>query len=129
MFNLDQVVGTHAQAVMWRARRAEVLAANLANAETPHYQARDLDFSSMLQNEMGGAQLARTDFKHLALGESANFGSELMYRVPAQASLDQNTVDVQAERAAFLDNALRYQASLRFLGSQFSGLTRAFRGD
>lgn len=114
---------------MWRARRAEVLAANLANAETPHYQARDLDFSSMLQNEMGGAQLARTDFKHLALGESANFGSELMYRVPAQASLDQNTVDVQAERAAFLDNALRYQASLRFLGSQFSGLTRAFRGD
>ena len=129
MFNLDQVVGTHAQAVTWRARRAEVLAANLANAETPHYQARDLDFSSMLQDEMGGAPLARTHTKHLALGDSANFGSELMYRVPAQASLDQNTVDVQAERAAFLDNALRYQASLRFLGSQFAGLTRAFRGD
>ena len=129
MFNLDQAIGIHAQAAVWRARRAEVLAANLANAETPHYQARDLDFSSLLRDHMEGTELTRTDGQHIAVGEAADFGTELMYRVPAQASLDQNTVDVQAERAAFLDNALRYQASLRFLTGNLSGLLRAFRGD
>lgn len=129
MFNLDQALGIHADAALWRARRAEVLAANLANADTPHYIARDLDFASLLQDEMGAAELTQTDPQHFALGSAQNFGAELMYRIPAQASLDQNTVDVQAERAAFLDNALRYQASLRLLNGRLTGLLNAFRGD
>ena len=129
MLNLDTALGIHPHAVLWRARRAEILAANLANAETPHYQARDLDFHAMLADELGGEQLAATDSRHLAAGDADNFGSELQYRVPAQAALDQNTVDVQAERAAFLDNALRYQASLRFLNGSLSGLLSAFRGE
>jgi flagellar basal-body rod protein FlgB len=129
VFSLDQTIGIHAQSVVLRARRAEILAANLANADTPHYQARDLDFSSLLKDEMGTDELVRTDGQHLALGEAGNLGAELMYRIPAQASLDQNTVDVQAERAAFLDNAMRYQASLRFLSGRFTNLLSAFRGD
>lgn len=129
MFNIDQALGIHAHTTQLRARRAEVLAANLANADTPHYQARDLDFSALLAGELDGALLSRTDRGHLALGEPGNFDMELLYRTPAQASLDQNTVDVQAERAAFLDNAMRYQASLRFLNSRLSGLLNAFRGE
>lgn len=129
MFTIDQALGIHAQTTQLRARRAEVLAANLANADTPHYQARDLDFSALFESELDVGALNRTDARHLALGESGDFGMELLYRTPAQASLDQNTVDVQAERAAFLDNAMRYQASLRFLNSRLSGLLNAFRGE
>lgn len=129
MFDLDQAIGIHAHTAVLRARRAEILAANLANADTPHYQARDLDFSALLDNELGSAALTRTDDDHFALGAPGTGDLELLYRTPAQASLDQNTVDVQAERAAFLDNAMRYQASLRFLSSRLSGLLNAFRGE
>jgi len=129
VFDINQAIGIHAQTAVLRARRAEILAANLANADTPHYQARDLDFSALLKDELGDTALTRTDTNHLSLGEPGLGGLELLYRVPAQASLDQNTVDVQAERAAFLDNAMRYQASLRFLNSRLSGLLNAFRGE
>lgn len=130
MFNLDSALGIHPQAAMLRSHRAELLAANLANADTPNYQARDFDFRAALDNALGdGFAMVRTDSRHLALGDGAMGDAEMMYRVPAQASLDQNTVDVQAERARFVDNAMRYQATMRFLDSRFSGLLRAFRGD
>jgi flagellar basal-body rod protein FlgB len=130
VFDLNQAIGIHAQTTILRARRAEVLAANLANADTPHYQARDLDFSALLNDEIGATPLTRSHAEHLGVGDDNGLGEmELMYRVPAQASLDQNTVDVQAERAAFLDNSMRYQASLRFLSSRLSGLLNAFRGE
>lgn len=129
MFDLNQAIGIHAQMVAVRARRAEILAANLANADTPHYQARDLDFSALLRDEIETEVLRHSHPEHLALGEVEHGELELQYRVPVQASLDQNTVDVQAERAAFLDNAMRYQASLRFLDSRLSGLLKAFRGE
>lgn len=129
MFNLDDALGILPQTAMLRARRAEILAANLANADTPNYQARDLDFASLLNDELGTPRLTRTSSGHLALEGEGLYGAELMYRTPQQASLDQNTVDVQAERAAFLDNAMRYQASMRLLDGRLSGLLRAFRGD
>ncbi len=129
MFDLNQAIGIHAHTAILRARRAEVLAANLANADTPHYQARDLDFSALLNGELESSSLQRTNSQHFALGDTQDGGLELLYRVPAQAALDQNTVDVQAERAAFLDNAMRYQASLRFLNSRLAGLLNAFRGE
>lgn len=129
MPGIDDALGIHPQALMLRARRAEVLAANLANADTPHYQARDLDFSHVLGAELDSTRLATTNAGHQGLDEDQYLGAELQYRVPAQASLDQNTVDVQAERARFMDNAMRYQASLQFLDSRISGLVRAFRGE
>lgn len=128
MPSLNDVLATHATALRLRAARAEVLAANLANADTPGYQARDLDFQSLLAAAGDPGQLATTQAGHL--GHAAGDGAApLMYRQPLHASLDQNTVDVQAERAAFLDNALRYQASLTFLNGRIAGLVAALRGE
>ena len=132
MPSLNDVLATHATALRLRAARAEVLAANLANADTPGYQARDLDFQSLLAAAGDPGQLATTQAGHLghAAGDGAGDGAApLMYRQPLHASLDQNTVDVQAERAAFLDNALRYQASLTFLNGRIAGLVAALRGE
>ncbi len=129
MFDINQAVSLHADATVLRAHRAEILATNLANADTPNYKARDLDFSALLDHEMDAASLTRSSADPLGAEEIGNTDYESMYRIPTQASLDQNTVDVQAERAAFLDNAMRYQAGLRFLGDQFSGLISAFKGE
>lgn len=131
MLSLDRHLGIHPQAAMLRSQRAELIASNLANADTPNYQARDLDFGAVLEQALGngdGAGLTRTDGRHFDLGEGPA-GAEVLYRTPTQASLDQNSVDVQAERARFADNAVRYQATLRFLESKFSGLVAAFRGE
>ena len=133
MFNLDQALGVFPQAALLRSKRAEVLAANIANADTPGYQARDFDFKAALASASGtgepAADLAVTRPGHLGLGDDALGGAALQFRTPTQASLDQNTVDVQAERARFADNAMRYQATMRFLDGRFSGLVRAIRGD
>jgi flagellar basal-body rod protein FlgB len=128
MPSFDDALGIHASAVALRVRRAEILAANLANADTPGYQARDLDFKAVLAAAGGADRLARTQAGHIGLsGGSADHA--LQYRQPLHASIDQNTVDVQAERAAFLDNALRYQASMTFLNGRIAGLVSALRGE
>lgn len=129
---LDDAFGIHAQALALRGRRAELLASNLANADTPGYQARDLDFRAALAAAQTpnarAAHLHTTHVRHLgAIDRDA--GGELKYRTPQQPAFDQNTVDVQAERAAYLDNALRYQASLTFLNGRIAGITSALRGD
>ncbi|MGE0484857.1 MAG: flagellar basal body rod protein FlgB [Gammaproteobacteria bacterium] len=128
MPSFDDALGIHASAVALRVRRAEILAANLANADTPGYQARDLDFRAVLAAAGGADTLARTQAGHIGMsGGDADVA--LQYRQPLHASLDQNTVDVQAERAAFLDNALRYQASMTFLNGRIAGLVSALRGE
>lgn len=128
MPSFDQALGIHAGAVAFRAARAEVLAANLANADTPGYHARDIDFRDVLGRE-GGGVLHTTHAGHLDGVHGPDGGVQAKYRQPQQASLDQNTVDVQAERAAFLDNAMRYQASIRFLNGRITGLITALRGE
>ena len=134
MFNFDNALGIHPQAALLRAQRAELISSNLANADTPGYQARDFDFNDALANAMGASgegslALATTDNEHLPLGDSSLGGVALEYRVPTQASLDQNSVDVQGERSRFVDNALHYEASVRFIDGRLSGLLRAIRGD
>lgn len=124
----DSSLGIHALAMEVRAKRAEVLAANIANADTPDYQARDFDFKAVLNGVQTGTTLAQSDPRHLANGNAQYFGADLQYRIPAQGALDQNTVDVQEERAQFLDNALRYEASVRFLNDRLTNLVRAFQG-
>lgn len=129
MPTLDQALGIHPQAMKLRAYRAQVLAANLANAETPNYRARDVDFRSVLSDAGGTTRLAATRRGHFS-DAAPGFGAiDLQYREPHQASLDQNTVDVAAERARFVDNSLRYQASLRFLDGKLSGIKSALRGE
>ena len=122
------VFGIHTQAMAVRARRAEILATNLANADTPGYQARDLDFAAVLAGAGEQGAMLVSNGRHLG-GADPDFSYALRYREPLQASLDQNSVDVQAERAAFADNAMRYQASLTFLNGRIRGLLSALRGE
>lgn len=128
MSNTIDPFGIHSQALALRSRRAEVLATNLANADTPGYQARDLDFAAVLAEQGDHGALRVSDVRHLG-GIDPGFEFALRYREPLQASLDNNTVDVQAERAAFTDNAMRYQASLTFLNGRIRGLMSALRGE
>ncbi|HWK74562.1 MAG TPA: flagellar basal body rod protein FlgB [Povalibacter sp.] len=131
--NLDTYLGVHAAALKVRSQRTEVLAANLANADTPNYQARDIDFKSALAaasgGKTGGVHLATTSAGHIgAATVNGTPTADLKYRVPLAPSLDGNTVDTQLEQAAFAENAVRYQATLTFLNAKFRGLLTAITG-
>ena len=134
--NLDKLVGFHESALKIRTERMEVISGNLANANTPGYKARDIDFNKAMQSAMNeGVQgkhknsggLVRTNERHLSGNPSsvaANF--DMQYRIPTQPDTgDGNTVEVQAERNRFLDNGLRYQASLEFLNGKIKGMKKA----
>ena len=125
--NFDQALGIHPQALAMRERRGEVLAANLANADTPGYKARDLDFKSILKQSLPLTQtLERTQAGHIAPQQLLE--ARALYRNPGQVSLDGNTVEANVEQAKYAENAVQYQASLQFINSKFSGLMMALRG-
>lgn len=137
--SFSQIVGVHEQALALRDRRNQVLATNIANADTPGYQARDIDFRTAMAKAASGSAsqegLSTTSPLHMAGPSSADAsatgglaGGDLKYRVPNQPSLDGNTVESQVEQAQFADNALRYQATLTFLGGEFSSLKLAING-
>lgn len=128
--SIDSALGLHVEALRLRERRTEVLAGNLANADTPGFKARDLDFNAILAQHRDAPRLATTAPAHIGRS-TAGGGSpaELLYRVPAQSSLDGNTVDPHLEKAAFAENAVRYQATLMILGSRLNGLMTAIRGE
>jgi flagellar basal-body rod protein FlgB len=125
--SFDKVLGIHPRVLELRSRRAEVIAANLANQDTPGYLAKDMDFRTAFASVQGKGALQLTHTSHLQPAGSAS--GELLYRVPTQSAIDGNTVDEQQEKAAFADNALRYQASLRFLSNRIRGLLSAIRGE
>lgn len=118
---LDEALRFHQTALSLRAARQELLASNIANADTPNYKARDIDFASALRNALAGASAelsaVRTSPMHLE-GKAGGsiLGAPVMYRKPVQPSADGNTVDMDVERAQFADNALRYEASVNFVG-------------
>jgi flagellar basal-body rod protein FlgB len=132
--NIDQYVGVHAAALDVRAKRNELIANNLANADTPGYQARDIDFRQAMARASGGAtngvSLSTTQAGHIGGADAAEASTnpDLKYRTPLAPSLDGNTVDAQIEQAAFAENAVRYQATLTFLNSKFRGLLTAIMG-
>jgi flagellar basal-body rod protein FlgB len=106
----------------------ELLAANLANADTPHYKARDVDFKSALEEATAGQALTATHAAHLSASGSPAM-VEAKYRIPNQPALDGNTVDPAAEQSAFAETALQYQTSLTLLGMRIAGLRSAIRGE
>jgi flagellar basal-body rod protein FlgB len=127
---IDEAFGVHEQALRLRAARSEVLAANLANADTPGFKARDVDFAAVLKREMPGTvRLAATQPGHLGTSAGSLPASELLYRNPTQPSVDGNTVDTVREQVAFSQNAMQYQASLRFLEGRIRSLLTAIRGE
>lgn len=132
--SFDRALGIHEQALGFRAQRAEVLANNIANADTPNYKARDLDFSAVLAqqaalSERGSFGLQRTDTQHIAADGLMVADPALRFRMPAHAALDQNTVDAQVEQAEYAKNAIDFQASFTLLNSKFKGLMSALRGE
>lgn len=131
--SFDDAVGVHAAALKLRGERHQMLSENLANADTPHYKARDIDFASALkqaqENQGGGLPLAATNASHLGGQAEGRGGAEALYRVPQSPSLDGNTVETQVEQAKFAENTVRYRASLDFLGGRISSLVGAIRGE
>lgn len=113
MTTSDSLFGIHATALKLREQRMSLLASNIANAATPGYKARDLDFGTALQAAEQGGDVA----------------SAVRYRVPVQSSLDGNTVELSTEQTAFAENALGYRASLSFLQSRVATLSRALKGE
>lgn len=121
---LDDAFRFQQQALSLLTRRQDVLASNIANADTPGYLARDLDFSQQLKNATDNSSMAKqsvslslTSNKHIE-GKAIPFDDgQLLYRVPDQPSADGNTVDMDRERVNFADNAMKYQSGLTFLGA------------
>jgi len=126
----DNIFGIHEQALLLHGQRLSVLSANLANADTPNYKARDIDFAAVLGNTDGEAPLPMsvTDSAHMLMTDGDLPAGELKYRNPYQASLDGNTVEMPVEQAAFSENNVRYQASLTFINNQISLLQFAIAG-
>lgn len=127
--NFDKSLGIHDDAVFVRQQRTTLLASNIANADTPNYKAKDLDFREVLQQTGAKSLTMRTTHEKHQMGGTDGFEPYLQFRMPDQPSADGNTVDVQQEKAQFAENAVRYQASLTFLSRKFSGLSNAFKGE
>ncbi len=139
MSEIDRLLSVHQAALGARAYRTQVLASNIANADTPGYQARDVDFKSALTEALGVpsaksaapfSAMVRTSARHLGAGGTTGAGTAaapLIYRTVTQASIDNNTVDVNIERAQFADNAMRYEASLTFINSKIKAMLAAIQ--
>ncbi|WP_459618381.1 flagellar basal body rod protein FlgB [Bordetella sp. 2513F-2] len=121
------------QAIGLRAQRQEVLSSNIANADTPNYKARDFDFKAAMEGALDqpmrlpDTHLTLTSARHIPAQAQGNPDAELMYRMPYQASLDGNTVDMDAERVQFLDNTLHYQSSLQVLSGRIRTMMAAIQ--
>ncbi len=126
----ENVFGIHERALLVHGQRLGVLATNLANADTPGYKARDIDFGAVLSQTQGETELPLqvTDGAHITVGRSELPPGDLKYRNPYQASLDGNTVELPVEQTAFSEDNVRYQASLNFINSQISELQLAIVG-
>lgn len=126
--NFDKALGIHEKALHVRQQRTEVLSANIANADTPGYKAKEIDFRSALQNAKSQSiGIEKTHRGHI--NGSRQMSQYEQYRVSEQPSLDNNTVDMQQEKAAVADNSVRYQATVSFLSRKFSGMVNAFKGE
>lgn len=113
----ERLFGIHGTALQLRSQRMEVLASNIANAATPGYKARDLDFSAALAARESGMSAPAAD------------ASAMRYRIPVMPSLDGNTVEMGVEQTAFAENAVGYATSLEFIRGRVETLTRALRGE
>ena len=133
MINFEATLEPHIKAVELRARRAEVLAGNLANADTPSFRARDFDFRDALRDAVGDAEQRMYPPSHAMhpshLGVTTTATSALAYRIPTQPAIDGNTVEETVEKTQFTQNALQYHVSLRFLNGKIKSLMSAIRGE
>jgi len=127
--NFNNAFGIHDDALLLFERRTQLLSENIANADTPNYKARDIDFNAVLQRAKNDSVKMRTTNKsHISLAQQA-YSNDVQYREVQQSAADGNTVDTQKEKAAFAENAMRYQLSMNIMSRKIKGLKTAFRGE
>ena len=130
MASLEQHISVLSRAMDLRTQRHQVLASNIANADTPNYKARDFSFEAAMQNaiagraEAGGVDMARTVAGHLS-GSGVGGQAALKFRTESQSAVDGNTVDMDVERAQITDNALQYQILTQLINEKFKGMRNA----
>ena len=129
---LTDSLNFHGSALTLRAERQKLLASNIANGDTPGYQARDMDFASALKQAVGqgnsASTMATSNAAHLRGTTGALAESQLLYATSSQTNLDGNTVDMDRERASFVDNAVKYEATLRFINGNVRTMLDAIKG-
>lgn len=121
----ESLFGIHGTALALRSQRLSMLASNIANAATPGYKARDIDFAAVLKDAASAQGKPQLPAKP---GENAPLNAETLYRSAVQRSIDGNTVDLDVERAQFADNAVRYEAQLMFINSRIRSMLAAIQG-
>ena len=126
--SLDNEFAVHGRALNIASQRLGLLADNVANADTPGFKARDVDFAAAMKNVASDQPaMQATHNRHISVGKNAR-AAEVMYRVPDQPSMDGNTVDAQKETGAVAETSVRYEATLTFLNSKIRGLRLAITG-
>ncbi len=136
--NLTSTLDFQAKALVVRAERQRVIASNIANADTPGYAARDINFKEAMSSALAAegpsvsateSASGSTDSRHIAITPSTGeLGSALRYTPQTQPALDGNSVDMDRERANFVDNSIRYEATLRFINAQSKIMLSAIQG-
>ena len=129
---LHEAMRFHHTALNTRAYRQQVIASNIANADTPNYKARDVDFREALTGALAGKSgslaLSTTSARHLAAAGASPLEANLKFRNDQQGAVDGNTVNMDVERSAFAENAIQYQASVTFINGLITGMQRAIQG-
>ncbi|MBL8471687.1 MAG: flagellar basal body rod protein FlgB [Rhodocyclaceae bacterium] len=129
----DQALKFHQTALGLRAFRQQLVASNIANADTPQFKAKDIDFPAALADALAGRSVhalpvLRTDPRHLAPAEPSAHGAEALYRGEYQSSIDGNTVNLDVERAVFAQNTVHYEAGVNFVNGVLRSLQQAIQG-
>jgi len=128
MPSFTEHLGFHASALQLRSRRNEMLASNIANAATPNFKARDIDFDTELKRINKIGNIETTNNSHFASIQK-RIGKDSVFRLPIHPSLDGNTVEMAVEQMQFSENVMRYQTTLSFLNNKISGLRSAIKGE
>ena len=128
MKSLDGLFKADATALSLRQKRLEILGSNIANAATPHFKARDIDFEAAYKSALNDGDLVKTSANHIDAGGSAGT-AEVRYRVPLSPSLDGNTVELHVEQVQFAENATHYEATLQFLNGRIQTMQKALKGE
>ena len=128
MKGIGEYLDLHATALGVRAKRNKVLASNIANAATPNFKARDINFDREIQRHIKEGPLVTTNDVHFPTNISP-LREKLLFRDPLNPSLDGNTVEMEVEQMEFSENVIRYQTTLQFLNGRITGLMSAIRGE
>ena len=130
MSDLNNIFGIHEQALLLRSKRNELIAANIANADTPGYKAQDINFQKLLSKQVSSQEvLTTTNPSHIRAGARSQGIPEVIFRRPVQPSLDGNTVSVDYEKAEFAKNAIGYQAAVSFISGEIKDMLTAIKGE